>query len=87
MVHGAGDLIFDFIHDSLRKGDFAAVDRLLEAVNTSQLKPALLITFLSTTLMASKDLEPEDGYYERVLDVLSRERGPEKASRLLEKYK
>ena len=42
MVHGAGDLIFDFVHDSLRKGDFGAVDRLLDAVEMSQLKPALL---------------------------------------------
>jgi len=87
MVHGAGDLIFDFVHDSLRKGDYRAVDGLLEAVDTSQLKPALLITFLSTTLLAKHKLGARGIYYERVLDVLSRERGAEKAMRLLEKYR
>ena len=86
-VHAAGDLIFDFVHDSLRNGDFAAVDLLLEAVDASQLKPAILITFLSTTITAKQKLGARHLYFERVLDVLSQERGPDKASRLLEKYR
>jgi hypothetical protein len=87
MVHGAGDLIFDFVHDALRQGDFGAVDHLLESVEPSKLKSSLMITFLSTTLAAKHKLEVRDSYFQRVLHHLSRERGPEKASRLLEKYR
>jgi hypothetical protein len=86
-VHAAGDLILDFVHDLMRSRDFAACDRLLVAVEPDKLRPALMITFLSTTLTARQKLRARDDYFRRALDTLTRERGPERATRLLDKYK
>jgi hypothetical protein len=86
-VHAAGDRIFDLVHGLLRDRDFAACDRLLGAVEPDKLEPALMVTFLSTTLAARQELRARDDYFRRVLDVLTRERGPEQAARLLNKYR
>lgn len=86
-VHAAGDAIFDFVDGLLRGRDFAACDRLLMAVEPERLRPALMITFLSTTLTAKQRLRAREDYFRRVLDTLTRERGPERAAKLLDKYK
>jgi hypothetical protein len=85
-VHAAGDLIFDLVLGLMRSRDFAACDRLLMAVDPDKLRPALTITFLSTTLAARQKLRASDEFFRRVLDTLTRERGPERAARLLNKY-
>jgi hypothetical protein len=86
-VHAAGDRIFDLVHSLLRDRDFAACDRLLMTVEPDKLEPALMITFLSTTLAARRELRERDAYFRRAMDVLTRERGPERAARLLDKYR
>ena len=86
-VHAAGDRIFDLVHGLLRSRDFATCDRLLTTVEPEKLEPALMVTFLSTTIAARQELRERDDYFRRVLDVLTRERGPERAARLLDKYK
>jgi hypothetical protein len=86
-VHAAGDLIFDFVQPLLKGGDFAACDRLLLMVDVSKLKPALRITFLFTTLTARRELRTREDYYSRVLKSLVDERGTERATKLLGKYR
>jgi hypothetical protein len=86
-VHAAGDLIFDFVLGLMRSRDFAACDRLLMAVDPDKLRPAPMITFLSTTLTARQKLRARDDYFRSVLDTLTRERGPQPAAKLLDKYK
>jgi hypothetical protein len=86
-IHAAGDLIFDFVHGLMRSRDFAACDRLLMAVEPDELQPALMITFLSTTLTARPKLRARDDYFSRVVDALTRERGPVRAAKLLDKYR
>ena len=75
-VHAADDLIFDFVDGLLRGREFAACDRLLMAVEPGKLRPALMITFLSTTLAARQQLGARGDDFRRVLDALTRERGP-----------
>ena len=84
--HAAGDLIFDYAQRLMRGRDFAACDRLLTAVEPERLRPALMISFLSTTLTAKQRLRAREDYFRRVLDALTRERGPERAAKLLDKY-
>ena len=86
-VHAAGDLIFDFIHGLLRRGDYSACDHLLLIVEPARLRPALMVTFLSTTLNARQRLKTRDHYFQRALDALAEEHGPERAAKLLEKYR
>ena len=86
-VHAAGDRIFDLVHGMLRSRDFAACDRLLMAVEPDKLEPALMVTFLSTTLAARQELRERDDYLPARPGPLTRERGPERAARLLDKYK
>jgi hypothetical protein len=87
-VHAAGDLIFDFVQEFLRNGNFQDCQRLLMAVDVSRLEPALLVTFLSTTFEARHKLQPSrDEYFEKVSRVLARTRGTEATSQLLNKYR
>lgn len=86
--HAAGDLIFDFIQGLLKNRDFKTCNRLLSAVDVARLEPPSMITFLSSTLAAKGQLGPaRDHYRSRVLETLTRDRGEEEATKLLDKYR
>jgi hypothetical protein len=82
-----GVVIFDLVQGLLRDGDFPACDRLLSMVDISRLKSALMITFLSTTFTAKNKLRAREDYYSRVLAHLIAERGTNRATKLLDKYR
>jgi hypothetical protein len=87
-IHAAGDRIFDFVQGLLMKGDFGTCNDLLSAIDVARLRPPLMIAFLSLTLAAKDKLAvSRDSYYSRVQEAMAIERGEEKTTRLLSKYR
>ena len=82
------DQVFDYFNGLLRaprrlelcNGTLAAVD--IEAINST-----LMVAFLSITLPVKDELWARPGFFAAVKRKLVGERGEERASRLLDKYK
>jgi hypothetical protein len=86
-VHAGGDVVFDLVQGLLRAEDFPACDQLLRMVDVTRLEPALMISFLATTFTARSMLQAREAYFSRVLARLAEERGKDRATRLLDKYR
>src|SRR5579862_2687106 len=86
----AAATIMEYLDALLRGGLFEACGRLLDSIEVSRLSknPTLLVAFLGITLGGKGQLQrPRGDFFARVKSAFDRELGPDRAERILHRFK
>ena len=81
------DVAYEYFFAHIRSHSHRNCDRVLELADVGQLNSTLMVAFLSVTLPIKQELKGRRGFYQRVVDALTQEKGEERAAKLLEKYR
>jgi hypothetical protein len=85
--HGGVDSIFQFLDERLIAADFEACDRALARIDVERILPSFVVAILMVTLRAEPRLSFRRVFHRLALERFTRERGAERAKRLLAKYR
>lgn len=85
--HGAADEVFNFMDDHLLDEQFPICDEVFDQVEVEKILAPVMVSFLMVTRKAKDELPARKEFLERATQFLAKERGSERAERLLGKYR